>query len=137
MLLDAVAQFPGLQVETAADTDTLEGGRRATRALLAANPNVTAIVCVNDVMAVGTLRALRDSGLRVPQDISVTGFDNTRLAQFCNPSLTSVHIPRDEIGHTVCERLINAKNTLLEQEFVIDPELVVRESTGPAPIQHE
>ena len=137
VLLDAVAQFPGLQVETAADTDTLEGGRRATRALLAANLNVTAIVCVNDVMAVGTLRALRDSGLRVPQDISVTGFDNTKLAQFCNPSLTSVHIPRDEIGQTIWERLINAENTLLEQEFVIDPELVVRESTGPAPIQHE
>jgi LacI family transcriptional regulator len=137
VLLDAVARFPGLQVETSADTDSLEGGRRATRGLLTAKPAVTAIVCVNDLMAVGALRELRDSGLRVPQDISVTGFDNIKLAQFCHPPLTSVHIPRDEIGKTICDCLIKTEFKLLEQEFVIDPELVVRDSTGPAAIKRE
>ena len=137
VLLDAVARFPGLQVETSADTDSLEGGRRATRGLLTARLGVTAIVCVNDLMAVGALRELRDSGLRVPQDISVTGFDNIKLAQFCHPPLTSVHIPRDEIGQTICDCLIRTEFKLLEQDFVIDPELVVRDSTGPAAIKRE
>jgi LacI family transcriptional regulator len=135
VVLDAVAQHPGLEVDTAADTDSLEGGRRAARALLNANPTLTAMVCVNDLMAVGALRELRESGLRVPADISVTGFDNIRLSQFCYPALTSVHIPRDEIGRTICDCLMKEDNTTLEHEFVIDPELVLRDSTGPAPVR--
>ena len=66
MLLDADVRYPDLRVETAADADSLEGGRRAARALLAAIPRPTALVCVNDFMAVGALRELRDRGLRVP-----------------------------------------------------------------------
>jgi len=131
-LLDAVGQYTGLEVETAADTDSLEGGRRAARALLATRPQLTAIVCVNDLTAVGVLRELREKGLRVPDDVSVTGFDNVSLAQFCHPALTTVHIPRDEIGRTICECLMNREHALLEREFVIDPELVLRDSTGPA-----
>jgi LacI family transcriptional regulator len=133
VLLDAAGRYPDLQVETAADSDTLEGGRRAARALLAADPRLTAIVCVNDLMAVGALRELRERGLRVPEDVSVTGFDNVNLAQFCHPALTTVHIPRDQIGRTICECLMNRENDLLEHEFVIDPELVLRDSTGQAP----
>ena len=109
MLLDAAGRYADLQVETAADADTLEGGRRAARALLAASPRLTAIVCVNDLMAVGALRELRERGLRVPEDVSVTGFDNVNLAQFCHPALTTVHIPRDQIGRTICECLMNAR----------------------------
>jgi DNA-binding LacI/PurR family transcriptional regulator len=90
------------------------------------------MVCVNDVMAVGALRELRDSGIRVPQDISVTGFDNIKLAQFCYPALTSVAIPRDEIGKIICDSLILHNHAILEHEMVIDPELVLRESSGPA-----
>ncbi|MCL6547061.1 MAG: LacI family transcriptional regulator [Bryobacteraceae bacterium] len=136
VLLEAVQRFPGLRVETAADNDTLDGGRRAARAALSACPDLTAIVCVNDVMAVGVLRELRDCGLRVPEDVSVTGFDNIKLAQYCSPPLTSVHIPRDEIGRIICDCLINEQNKLLEREFVLDPELVLRDSTGPAPARN-
>lgn len=132
VLLDAVNHYPDLEVETAADTDTFEGGRRATRALLAAKPNLTAVVCVNDVTAVGALRELRESGLRVPEDVSVTGFDNIKLAQFCYPPLTTVHIPRDEIGRIICDCLMKRENAPLEHEFVIEPEFVLRDSTGPA-----
>lgn len=132
VLLDSAGQYAGLQVETAADADSLEGGRRAARALLAASPQLTAIVCVNDLTAVGALRELRERGLRVPEDVSVTGFDNVSLAQFCHPALTTVHIPRDEIGRTICDCLMTRENAPLEREFVIDPELVVRDSTGPA-----
>jgi DNA-binding LacI/PurR family transcriptional regulator len=132
-VLGAAARHPQLRVATAADADTLEGGRRAARALLDTHPRVTALVCVNDVMAAGALRELRVRGRRVPEDVSVTGFDNVTLAQFCQPALTTVHIPRDTIGQTICDFLMNRDQAPLPHEFVIDPELVLRESTGPAP----
>jgi DNA-binding LacI/PurR family transcriptional regulator len=132
VLLDAAARYTDLQVQTAADADSLEGGRRAVRSLLASSLSMTAVVCVNDLMAVGALRELRERGIRVPEDVSVTGFDNITLAQFCYPALTTVHIPRDQIGRTICDSLINPDNTQLEHEFIIDPELVLRDSTGPA-----
>ena len=132
VLLEAVARYPDVEVKTAADMDGFEGGRRATRTLLSANPGLTAIVCVNDFMAVGALREIRERGLRVPEDISVTGFDNVKLAQFCYPALTSVHIPRDQIGQIICDSLLPSDRTTVERDVVIDPELVVRDSTGPA-----
>ena len=130
-LRDATGKYPGLEVDTATDADTLEGGRQAARVLLARSPRPTALVCVNDVMAVGALREARARGLRVPEDLSVTGFDNVTLAQFAVPALTTVHIPRDLIGRTVCACLMR-DDVPREQEFVVEPELVVRDSTGLA-----
>jgi DNA-binding LacI/PurR family transcriptional regulator len=132
-VLAAARRHRGVQVATAADADTLEGGRRAARALLEAHPRLTAVLCVNDLMAVGAMRELRARGRRVPEDVSVTGFDNITLAQFCQPALTTVHIPSDTIGETVCDFLMHPGKAPLPHEFVIDPELVLRESTGPAP----
>lgn len=132
---EAAARFSGMEVRTAADTDTLEGGRIAARSLLDTGYRPTAIICVNDIMAVGALRELRERGLRVPHDISVTGFDNLKLSEFCFPALTTVHIPRERIGQIMCERLIprdDAQARAGGHEIVIDPELVVRDSTGPA-----
>lgn len=133
-VLDAVAQNPALEVKAAADADTLEGGRQATRALLASGYSPTAIICVNDITAVGALRELRERGIRVPQDISVTGFDNVKLSEFCYPSLTTVHIPRERIGHIIVDALIPQPGAApTEHEIVIDPEFMVRDSTGAAP----
>jgi len=133
-VLDAVAQNPTLEVKTAADADTLEGGRQATRALLASGYSPTAIICVNDITAVGALRELRERGIRVPQDVSVTGFDNVKLSEFCYPSLTTVHIPRERIGHIIVDALIPQPGAApTEHEIVIDPEFMVRDSTGVAP----
>jgi DNA-binding LacI/PurR family transcriptional regulator len=131
---EAVARYDGeMEWRTAADQDGLEGGRQAARALLADGFRPTAIACVNDVMAVGVLRELRDQRLRVPQDVSVTGFDNVTLSEFCFPRLTTVHIPRERIGHLVFEVLGpgQANGKPAGREIVLDPELVVRESTGP------
>jgi LacI family transcriptional regulator len=132
-VLDAVARIPSLEVRTAADADTLEGGRQATRVLLSTGFDPTAIICVNDVTAVGALHELRNRGIRVPQDMSVTGFDNIKLSEFCYPALTTVHIPRDRIGHIICDRLLPklGKLAVADSEIVIDPEFVVRDSTGP------
>jgi LacI family transcriptional regulator len=132
-VLESVARYPDVAVRARADVDSLEGGRRATRSLLSMEPELTAILCVNDLMAVGAMREIRERGLRVPEDISVTGFDNVKLAQFCYPALTTVHIPLDQIGQGICNALILSSETKLDREILIDPELVVRESTGPAP----
>ena len=130
-LRDATARLSGVEVDVAADADSLEGGRQAARTLLSRSPRPTALVCVNDVMAVGALRELRSRGLQVPGDVSVTGFDNVTLAQFAVPALTTVHIPRDVIGRTICDCLMR-DDVPRDQEFVVEPELVVRDSTGPA-----
>jgi DNA-binding LacI/PurR family transcriptional regulator len=133
-VVESAARYSGLQVSTASAEDTLEGGRQAARALLASARPPTAIICVNDIMAVGALRELRERGMRVPQDISVTGFDNIRLSEFCYPALTTVHIPRERIGRIICDFLIpegRSRNDL-NHDVVIDPEIVLRDSTGPA-----
>jgi len=132
-VMDAVARIPSLQVRTAADSDTLEGGRIATRALLATGFDPTAIICVNDITAVGALRELRERGIQVPQDMSVTGFDNVKLSEFCYPALTTVHIPRDRVGHIISDCLMPKPDApSITGEIIIDPEFVVRDSTGPA-----
>jgi DNA-binding LacI/PurR family transcriptional regulator len=132
-VIDAAGRHSQMEVRTAADSDSLDGGRMATRALLANGEIPTAIVCVNDIMAVGALRELRERGIRVPQDVSVTGFDNVKLSEFCYPALTTVHIPRDRIGKLVCESLlVKSDGGVADHEMVIDPEFVLRDSTGPA-----
>lgn len=133
-VLETVATYgSGVEVRASANADSLEGGRQAARMLLSAMYRPSAIICVNDIMAAGVLRELRTRGLRVPEDISVTGFDNIKLSEFCSPSLTTLHIPRDQIGQTVCECLIPEKDAAepAAREIVLDPELIVRESTGP------
>jgi LacI family transcriptional regulator len=133
-VMDAVSQHSSIEVLTAADADTFEGGRLATRALLSSGFKPTALICVNDVTAVGALRELRERGIRVPEEMSVTGFDNVKLSEFCCPALTTVHIPRERIGHIICDCLIpSGDKTILDQEIVLDPEFILRDSTGPAP----
>jgi DNA-binding LacI/PurR family transcriptional regulator len=134
-VIDAASRYADMSVRTAADSDTLDGGRLAARNLLASGEQPDAIVCVNDVMAVGVLRELRERGIRVPQDMSVTGFDNVKLSEFCYPALTTVHIPREQIGHLVADALLakTDRSESQEPERVIDPELVLRDSTGVVP----
>jgi DNA-binding LacI/PurR family transcriptional regulator len=126
------ALSPEIDVHATASEDDLEGGRQAVRDLLALGCDPTAIICVNDIMAVGALRELREQGYDVPGDISVTGFDDIALAEFCYPALTSVHIPRERIGQIICDCLIG-KSSRIGSEIVIDPQLVLRKSTGMAP----
>lgn len=130
--LDAVGQHGGrVEHRIVAADDGFNGGREAVRELFASGMRPTAIVCVNDFMAVGVLRQLRDMNLRVPADVSVTGFDNITLSEMLSPSLTTVHIPCDVLGRKIFHMLTDGDEPL--REFVIDPELVLRESTGPSP----
>jgi LacI family transcriptional regulator len=134
--LETVARYsPHLEITSEADADGPEGGRKAARQLLASGVTPSAIICVNDFTAIGVLRELRDQGLRVPQDVSVTGFDNIKLSEFCYPALTTVHIPRESIGHSVFESLVpdSSRPVTPNHEILIDPEFLVRDSTGVAP----
>lgn len=133
--LESVHRFSSAEAKIFAGPDGLEGGRQAARELLESGFRPTAILCVNDFMAVGVMRELREEGLQIPRDVSVTGFDNIKLAEFCSPPLTTVHIPREQIGHIIFENIVGNGDQRREtgREIVIDPELVLRDSTGPAP----
>jgi LacI family transcriptional regulator len=124
---------PEVQYTTVADSDGYAGGRRAVRELFASGFNPTSILCVNDFMAVGVLRELRDMGMEVPRDVSVSGFDNISLSEVLYPALTTLHIPRDQIGRQIFKSLTQKPGVKPPVEILIEPELVVRESTGIAP----
>jgi DNA-binding LacI/PurR family transcriptional regulator len=120
----------------AAEEDSPAGGLRATRQLFASGFRPTAIVCVNDFMALGVSRALREMGLAVPRDVSVVGCDNIILSEFAFPALSTIHIPRERIGHLVGTALMTPDgepSPLWGRETVIEPELIIRDSTGPPP----
>jgi LacI family transcriptional regulator len=113
----------------------LVAGRDAARELLASGFDPTAILCVNDLLAIGVLRELRNRGISVPQQISVTGFDNIRVAEFSSPSLTTINIPRERIASILFRSMALSEKRTHDQgiQHVIDPELIVRESTGVSP----
>jgi DNA-binding LacI/PurR family transcriptional regulator len=118
----------------AAPNGTTEGGAIGTEELLKSEPRPTGIVCFNDILAIGTMYALRKAGLGVPEDCSVTGFDNIPLSKHINPSLTTFHQPRNELGVEAAGmmlRLLNRKNRNVNAAEVITlrGKLVVREST--------
>ena len=118
-----------------ADHDGPLGGQQATRQLLASGFRPTAIICVNDFMALGVMKELREHRLEVPRDVSVTGYDNISLSEYASPPLTTVNIPRETIGHLAFSSLVpeHDEAQVYGREYLIDPDLVIRESTGPAP----
>ncbi|HSB17111.1 MAG TPA: LacI family DNA-binding transcriptional regulator [Bryobacteraceae bacterium] len=134
--IETMARYSGqVQFTAALNTDSPAGGKQAAHELLASDFRPTAVLCVNDFMALGVIRELRDQGFSVPRDISVTGFDNIQLSEFSNPALTTVNIPRRKIGQMAFEALAPKESSGdRPREFVIDPELLVRESTGPPPV---
>jgi DNA-binding LacI/PurR family transcriptional regulator len=136
--LNTMKRYAGEVAHTVVtDRDGPVGGQQATRALLGSGFKPTAIICVNDFMALGVLKELREQGLSVPRDVSVTGYDNISLSEYAVPPLTTVHIPREEIGRMAFSALIpetasNGDGDAAAREIMIEPELVIRESTGPA-----
>jgi DNA-binding LacI/PurR family transcriptional regulator len=135
--LDTMKRYAGEVAHTVVtDRDSPAGGQLATRALLASGFKPSAIICVNDFMALGVLKELREHGLSVPRDVSVTGYDNISLSEFAFPPLTTVNIPRDLIGRMAFSALVPEENAIDDgsgqgRVYLIDPELVIRESTGP------
>ena len=110
---------------------SLDGGRLGTARLCASPHPPTAIVASSDQMAVGALRALSEAGLRVPADVSVIGFDDSPLASFTVPALTSVAIPMYEMGRGAMELLLQLLRGEVPGSVVLPVELRVRETTAP------
>src|SRR5216683_829756 len=112
-----------------------EGGLEAGRAIAQLHPRPTAVMAVNDLTAVGVIKGLMKSGCRVPDDISVTGFDKTRLAEYSNPSITTVDIHRDMLGQIAADALHELSCSVDPQgkEYQISAELIPGDSSGPAP----
>ena len=110
---------------------SLEAGQAAAMRLLA--KGITGIVCASDPMALGAIRAARRAGLRVPDDVSVVGFDDSFLMSCTDPPLTTVRQPIEPMGRMVIELLSGqiAGTSVSHDELLFEPELVVRGSTGP------
>lgn len=128
----------GLLADVVAGDHTEESGIRAARALLDAPDGVTAVLAGNDRCAVGVLDTLLRAGVDVPGDVSVVGYDDSRLARLTHVNLTTVaqdpeHMARLAV-ETVVERLENEAG-VPPRDIVLDPHLVLRGTTGPAPTE--
>ena len=113
---------------------TLQGGSAAARILLSRPQSPTAIFCFNDMTAIGVLGALQQAKIRVPERMSVIGFDDIEFAAYCSPPLSTVRQPTDLMG----QRLIHMLLALIQDQEDVAPEvlpaeLIIRESTGPLP----
>jgi LacI family transcriptional regulator len=108
----------------------VEGGYQAARQLLETHPDLTALFCYNDLVAVGALQACAELGRRVPDDVAVAGYDDIPLAALVTPPLTTCRVPRYELGAEALRLLLAQIDGCAEDcdEIVLQPELVVRVS---------
>jgi LacI family transcriptional regulator len=116
----------------------VDGGHDAMQRMLASGVHPTAVLASNDLTAIGAMGAIAEAGLRVPQDISVVGYDDIQLSAFTMPPLTTVRLPRAKIATAAFQALLDVRRgeapaTGAEKEDMIRPTFVIRKSTGPAP----
>jgi DNA-binding LacI/PurR family transcriptional regulator len=115
------------------DSPSPELGYEAARNLLASHKPFTALFAFNDISAMGAIRALREAELRVPEDVSVVGFDDIQSAAYQNPALTTVRQPLREMGRIAAETLlrrIHRAGANQSAEIVVEPKLILRETTA-------
>jgi DNA-binding LacI/PurR family transcriptional regulator len=114
-----------------------ELGYEVTRKLLATGERFTALFAFNDISAIGAIRALREANHRVPEDVSVVGFDDIQSAAFQNPGLTTVRQPLRQMGVIAAETLLRRINASAKLPYpktiTVEPELIVRQSTNRTP----
>jgi DNA-binding LacI/PurR family transcriptional regulator len=125
----------GLEAPATIDADfTVKGGYYACAKLLAGSTNPTAIVAGNDLTAIGVLHRAYDGGLRVPEDLSVVGFDDILFAEYTQPALTTVSVPRVEIGRVAFQALwtMMADPSRAGREYRVGTKLIARQTTAAA-----
>ncbi|MCG7387184.1 MULTISPECIES: HTH-type transcriptional repressor PurR [Pantoea] len=114
-----------------------ESGYQAMQQILQQKQRPTAIFCGGDIMAMGAICAADEMGLRVPQDISVIGYDNVRNARYFTPALTTVHQPKAQLGEKALEMLLDRITSKREESQTIEvhPTLIERRSVGDGPFR--
>lgn len=122
---------PNLIAQLDRDISSPELGYPVIQQLLAGKSPFTALVSFNDVAAIGAIRALQDAGLRVPEDVSVIGFDDIKAAAYINPSLTTIRQPLADMGRIAAQYILNRLHRTegFREEIAVEPALVIREST--------
>lgn len=143
-------KLPARRIIRAVNADVgLAAGYRYAASLIAQNTEITAIICMNDLLALGALRYLHEKEIPVPQTLSVTGFDDlcldsltnpeNRLGAFIHPSLTTIHTPLYDMGRATVKLLVEMINAPDKQRpkqiITFSPRLVIRDSTGPVALQ--
>jgi LacI family transcriptional regulator, repressor for deo operon, udp, cdd, tsx, nupC, and nupG len=125
----------GLTAELFIEADfTAAAGAAATAGLLQKKDRPTAIVFANDVMAIAGLSLAQSQGVSVPDDLSITGYDNTELARFINPPLTTISTDPVKWGRVAAQVLLDQLNGIHNDDIVLpEPTLILGGSTGPAP----
>ena len=128
---------PALVAQLEGDSPTPEPGYEATKRLLATEKSFTALFAFNDISAMGAIRALREAKLRVPDDVSVLGFDDIQSAAYQNPGLTTIRQPMREMGRIAAEILLRhvrqPESDSRRSEITVEPQLIVRRSTCAPP----
>lgn len=140
--IEKAAHHLGLQIPPAlisqlqGDSPSPELGYEATRKLLKSHKPFTALFAFNDISAMGAIRALREADLRVPDEVSVMGFDDIQSAAYQNPALTTVRQPLREMGRIAAETLLRrirrSGSDLPGGETMVEPRLIIRETTSRA-----
>ena len=114
-----------------------ESGYRAMQQILSQPHRPTAVFCGGDIMAMGALCAADEMGLRVPQDVSLIGYDNVRNARYFTPALTTIHQPKDSLGETafnmLLDRIVNKREE--PQSIEVHPRLIERRSVADGPFR--
>lgn len=131
-----IAIDPKLTGQLEGDSSSPALGYEVTKGLLAAGETFTALFAFNDVSAIGAIRAIRETGRKVPEDVSIVGFDDIQSAAFQNPALTTVRQPLRRMGELAAQTLLQiiskSRNGRAAKSILVEPGLIVRESTASA-----
>ncbi|SDW78632.1 LacI family DNA-binding transcriptional regulator [Paenibacillus sp. CF384] len=131
-VIEAGLQIPEYMVKMSGH-DLVRDGRRGASELLRYADRPTAVFCCNDLLAIGALQAAKEMSVRVPEELSIVGFDNTILATVTDPLLTTVSQPTEQMGQLVVDLVLSKNNAGKpgdSKRIVLKPELVIRQSTG-------
>lgn len=123
---------PGLVEER--PPSLIEGRAAAERLLSLADPP-TSVFAASDILAIGAMQAIHKSGMKMPQDISLVGFDDIEFAAYMNPPLSSVRVNAHEVGRLAAEIAIEmaSERTKTARQYCLDTELIIRDTSGPRP----
>jgi LacI family transcriptional regulator len=113
------------------ELETSEDSEIAAAQILRRNPEITALVCTNDVLAVGALATTHEMGIPVPQKVSITGYDDVPIGRYCYPKLTTIRIPIAELAAASVNHLIDRIEGKTPKIVKLTPELIIRGSSGP------